>query len=117
MATKLTQIIDENIAEDQANPRVSVHLPKTVNPMTSGNEHLRDDGETVTRTPGAKDNEITGTRYVEIANRKFSLIRRNPYGFWYVQPEKGRTPRELSGVYTTVPDAEKAITVYINNKV
>jgi len=113
MATKLTQIIDEGIAEDVFEAKPQVHKAVVINPKTKKNDGS-DDGEEVIRTPIVKPDTVTGTREVHIADRKYTLLRRDPYGFWYIQPEKGRTPDELKGSYTSVAEAEKALTIYIN---
>jgi hypothetical protein len=59
---------------------------------------------------GTKD--MPNVRTVEVGTFKARLTRTDPYGFIHVSYEKGLVPRELSGVYTTFVDAERACTAY-----
>jgi len=121
--TKLTQLIDEGIAEDQQSPEKIPHKAVIVNPMTDGNEDLREDEpegekEIITRssvTSGMTIGIATGIRHVTVGDRQFKFTRRDPFGFWYISTSKGRLPDSLTGVYTSVSEAEKAVTTYVNN--
>lgn len=46
---------------------------------------------------------------------KIYLRRRNPFGFWYVQFERGVTPESLSSAFTTIDMAKQAVNAYLNN--
>jgi len=116
--TKLTQMIEE-----QTNAPVIPNHPlkaKVINPLSDGNQHLREvpegEVEEITRTPGTKKYGITNHRLVEIGERRFRLNCHDPYGFWYIVPQTGGVlPDKLKGSFTSVLEAEKALTVYINN--
>ena len=122
MATKLTETIDELIAEGAAQEASKPRGPfkaNIVNPNSSGNEDLRAEytsAEVVTRTPGLKKHGITDRRLVSIAGKDYEFQRRDQYGFWYIQPMKGRLPEALAGVYTSPMEAEQALTRYINSQ-
>ena len=49
------------------------------------------------------------TRVVTVDDKNYLLECRDPYGFWYVIKPR---PAELSGTFTTIPEAERAITIY-----
>jgi hypothetical protein len=44
----------------------------------------------------------------------FKVVMRNQYGFWEIQPMKGRTPAVLQGQYTSAEKARQAIQNYVN---
>lgn len=47
---------------------------------------------------------------------KYIVELRDPYGFWHIHMEKGQTPAELQGAYTTFDKAETAVKLYVENK-
>lgn len=66
------------------------------------------------------DNEATidaseKTKLVEYNGRKFKIVSKDPYGYWYVSLEKGSTPKELDQSFTTLSAAMKKCEIYANN--
>jgi hypothetical protein len=55
-------------------------------------------------------------REYTVGNNKLRLRRQDPYGFWTVSYERGAAPDVLSGQYTSVSEAEKAIQSYLDSK-
>jgi hypothetical protein len=119
---KLTETIDELIADSQAEeqkPKGPFRV-KVVNPNEDGNQdlkaNLREEAEReeIIRTPGTKKLGITDQRIVSVAGKSFKFQRRDPYGFWYIVPNKGRLPDELDQSFTTPTEAQKALEIYIN---
>lgn len=45
----------------------------------------------------------------------FKLYCTDPYGFWYIKPIKGMTPEKLSGSYTSLNQAERALEGYMKS--
>lgn len=59
--------------------------------------------------------------FIDPRNRKhshkgvtYSIKASDPYGFWTITVPKKQTPRALSGLFTSVDEAEKAIVRYAN---
>jgi hypothetical protein len=114
--TKLTNMMDELISDTEKKPK-GPFKPKVSNPNTETAETIfeEQEGEQITRAPSNKPENVTGTRDIEIGDKKYTLVRKDPYGFWYIQAASGRLPTELSGQFTDVASAVRAVTVYVNS--
>lgn len=84
---------------------------KTLNPKTDGVsaafKELQDD-EMATRlveVPG-KDNKT----------EKYNIMQESASTLWFVKSNKGSLPEALSGKFTSVFEAEKAIQAYISKR-
>lgn len=53
------------------------------------------------------------TRIVTVGDTDYLVECRDPYGFWFVMKPR---PYELSGMFTTYPEAAQAIKIYHNTK-
>lgn len=62
------------------------------------------------------DRDLLPKRTYEIAHNKVYLERQDPYGFWYFRLDKGQIPEWMRGAYTTVIDAERALTKYLEER-
>lgn len=49
-------------------------------------------------------------------NNAIRAERRDPYGFWHCSLERGPIAKELSGVYTSFEEAQKAIKTFLERK-
>lgn len=47
--------------------------------------------------------------------RRFVVRQKESSSLWQVQPRRGPVPQALSGLYTTIRDAEQAIVRYCNH--
>lgn len=54
-------------------------------------------------------------RFFNHKNVTYTIKASDPYGFWTISVPKKVTPKAISGNYTSVEEAEKAIIVYSNN--
>ena len=55
-------------------------------------------------------------REVELkTGNKIILKREDPFGFWYFHYERGPVPKQLTGAFTTVTLAERALTHFIES--
>lgn len=61
------------------------------------------------------DDEM-GHRVIEVGNRSFNVIQKNPWALWHIVPAKGPVPKELSGTFTNVRLAQQAIELYLSGK-
>ena len=119
LTAMIDELIDKTTTDEKSKPR-GPFKAEVVNPMTDGNQHLREkdeeqgEHEEVTRVHSQSIHSVTGTRHIRVGDKQFKLVRRDPYGFWYVTVSKGKVPMELRSAYTNVPDAEKTITQYVN---
>lgn len=75
---------------------------KSKNPKTDG---VMDNYE-------PEDEDEIGMRLVEVDGIEYKLTFKDPYGFAIITPQKGKTPVELEGQYTTQTLAELAIKQY-----
>lgn len=106
MPNKLTQLINEE-------------KPVIINPMTDGNEKIREQVEEELKDQDFEHGEhglITAVRFVEFAGKKFRLERTDPHGFWSVKLSKGQVPSPLQGSFTSVEQASRAVQHYANSK-
>jgi hypothetical protein len=55
-------------------------------------------------------------RFVEVGNNKLFMKRVDPYGFVYVNYERGELPQELKGAYTSFEAARTGIQKYLAKK-
>ena len=55
-----------------------------------------------------EEDEI-GSRYVKIGEKEYKFVFKDPHGLCFINVKKGRLPDELSGAYTSVQEAERAI--------
>lgn len=62
------------------------------------------------------DRDIPNIREVEVGKNKLLVKREDPYGFWHVNYERGVTPQDLSGAYTSAEQALAAIEIYLKKK-
>lgn len=46
----------------------------------------------------------------------YKIECRDPFGFWYIIPMKGPVPEILSGTYTSIIQAERALDNYIQQR-
>ena len=46
----------------------------------------------------------------------YSIVIRNPYGFYYAKPDKGVTPTEISDPFTNLYDCVKAVNRYVESQ-
>ena len=53
-----------------------------------------------------EDNENTSVSYFD---NKANIFRDGPYDFWYIKLERGVTPKELTGAFTSKDTAEIAV--------
>lgn len=62
-------------------------------------------------------NELSNVRSIPYGtNNAIRAERRDPYGFWHCSLERGPISKELSGVYTSYSEAEKAIKAFLERK-
>lgn len=54
------------------------------------------------------------TRVIELDNNKVYLKQKDPYGYWYVNFDKGQMPENLKGAYTDYDYAYKSVVNYLN---
>ena len=81
---------------------------KTRNPKT--------DGETIDLEQELEDEpDMMALRIVETKDRSFKVVQHNPYALWKIKPDHGPLPEALSGLYTSINDAEFAIERYVKN--
>lgn len=63
------------------------------------------------------DKDLANERLVVFNDgQKFSAIRTDPYGFWSIKWERGRTPKIFDQSFTTIDEALKAIERYRASK-
>lgn len=90
------------------------------NPMTDGNEHLRDPEEPIEFIVTIADQEkqagVTSVRVCTYGDKTFRLERRDPYGFWTIIPGQGQLPEKLKQRYTTQTDAARDLETYLRSK-
>jgi hypothetical protein len=55
-------------------------------------------------------------RFVEVGNNKLFMKRVDPYGFVYLNYERGELPQELKGAYTSFETAQIGIQKYLAAK-
>lgn len=60
------------------------------------------------------DDEVMGIRVITAGNREFTVKAHDRYSLWHIKPKKGPVPKELSGQYTSVEQAQRAIEIYVN---
>ncbi len=89
------------------------------NPTTDGNEKWREEVEEELKDQDFEHGEmglITSIRHVKCKGSTFRLERKDPHGFWYVKPNRGQLPKELSGAFTSVDQATRVVEHYANSK-
>ena len=59
-----------------------------------------------------KENE----RVLVLDKAKYTIKAEDPYGFWVIKFSAGKIPAVLTGHYTSVDEAEKALTNYLTQK-
>ena len=59
-----------------------------------------------------------GVRHLEAEDgSQWTIVQRDPFALWEIRNKKGgKMPEKLSGAYTSVDNAEKAIQFYLNGK-
>lgn len=75
------------------------------NPKTEGFEDILQ----INDIPDDEDDSEIGSRYVEIGGKEYKFVFRDPYGHCFIVAKKGRLPDALTGAYTSVQEAERAI--------
>lgn len=60
------------------------------------------------------DHDDPPYREIQYGKNKFIMERLDPYGFWHVHLQRGTTPKELSGAYTTTSSCFTAIKNYLH---
>lgn len=55
-------------------------------------------------------------RVVEVGKNKLFLKRKDPYGFIYINYERGELPADLQGAFSSFDEARKRIDAYLRNK-
>lgn len=61
--------------------------------------------------------DTTSRRTYELeGGNKLYAERKNPYGFIRIHFDKGQIPENLASDYTSYPEADKAIQIYLNTK-
>jgi hypothetical protein len=55
-------------------------------------------------------------RVMEVGKNKLFMKREDPYGFVYINFERGELPEMLKGAYTSFTEAEKKVSLYLKNK-
>ena len=55
---------------------------------------------------------VTSRRAFEVHGRKFTALRKDPFGFWTVHTETGRLPSVFSGQFTSYQEIEKIMGNY-----
>lgn len=55
-------------------------------------------------------NDYTETHSVKYMENKAIIFQNGPFGFWYIRLERGMTPKELKGAYTSPSNAVNAVT-------
>lgn len=58
------------------------------------------------------DKDLANERIFSVGKNKLRVKKSDPYGFWNCSYEKGITPEELSGSFTSFEEARKAIENY-----
>ncbi len=62
-------------------------------------------------------NDIGRHRIYKLENgNKIHIKATDPYGFWYINLDKGQLPEKLKGAYTTLEMARKDIERYLAEK-
>lgn len=63
--------------------------------------------------------DTTSIREITIENEKFEARCKDPHGFWTVKHtsmNKGATPEEIKGQFTSLTEAQKAINAVVAKK-
>lgn len=53
---------------------------------------------------------------IETQYNKMHIKKRDPYGHWFLNLDKGQLPPHLKGAYTSVSKARQAALNYLNEK-
>jgi hypothetical protein len=65
---------------------------------------------------GDQTRDIPNVRIVELENKnKVYFKRKDPYGYWYMNMEKGQLPEHLRGAYTTYTKALSELNLYLQD--
>lgn len=70
----------------------------------------------VAGSPRSIDNSILEEIKIEILNNTVFIRSSNPYGFYKITLQKGPTPEDLKGMYTSVKVAEDSVMRWVNEK-
>lgn len=62
------------------------------------------------------DRDLGRVRVIELDNNKIYMKQKDPYGFIYVNFDKGQVPEKLKGAFTDFIYAERAIEAYLTEK-
>lgn len=63
-----------------------------------------------------EDDEM-GRRIVEVdGEEKFTVVQKDPFALWYIKNKSNKVPKQLSGMFTSIGEAEKAINSFVNAK-
>lgn len=86
-----------------------------INPLSDGNEHLREPEEHIERhTIRPAEEVVTATRFIEAEGKKWKIERKDPHGFWnIISPGRVVNPFK-DRKYTTAKLCEHAIEHYTN---
>jgi hypothetical protein len=55
-------------------------------------------------------------RTTDLGNNKIHVKQKDPYGFWFINFDKGQVPEKLKGAYTDFVMAERAVNAYLAEK-
>lgn len=95
----MTIVNTENVADKEIKRKV--YNPKT-------------DGDMPDYEP--QDEDEMGLRVLELNGKKYNVVVKEPHGHFFIKPDKGRCPDELSGAYTSFGKAEMAIKQYLSKQ-
>lgn len=63
------------------------------------------------------EKDLTKVRTIELdTGRTLKLVCTDPYGFWFFHLDKGQLPGWMTGAYSNVTEAEKALKKYLEEK-
>jgi hypothetical protein len=55
-------------------------------------------------------------RVIEVGKNKLYLKRKDPYGYVYINFERGELPLSLKGAFTSFDEAVKKVEIYLSTK-
>jgi hypothetical protein len=66
--------------------------------------------------PSASDKDLPLVKQIKLQNNVIYIKKQDPYGFWTVNFDSGRTPPRLRGQFMSDIDAEKEVMIYLRQK-
>lgn len=60
------------------------------------------------------DKTAEDTREVDVDGQKFTVVRKDPFGHYFISVSKGPLPDKLKGAFTSHVQAQKAIEGFVN---